>query len=373
MDSLAKMEDVVKYDVLYNPDVGYILEVIKTGEILPYFYYRRGSLECTSRDLRSSMTRKVYRNLGITLGKTLAEVVSPAYSRGTPSNMTISDISITTYGHLQVLLHNGKYSTYHLLNRDLGFQTFPNMKVSSSAYHNFNELFLQDAQACALEEATTKAIEPISEGDRVYVPSLGHFIQVVIVALTSDLSITNYYPNRGNGPIPVSDVMKLDVKLGDRFLSDPESTVQEVVVKARGSLVIHFKRDEDKGGQMWYKEFNNIDDLKRLGHKCIKHPINLNQEKEINMSKVVNPLEVVDHSVPAVEVRTFIYGKEAENVSDEVIFSTIQTLELEIKGYSEIKNKPVALKAKIKALEDNIANLVQFCDERSPKSVDKSK
>lgn len=67
---------------------------------------------------------------------------------------------------------------------------------------------------------------------------------------------------------------------------------------------------------------------------------------------------------PAYEVKAFIYGTLAENVSDETIFQHIADLESQIKKLEAIGNKPKKLTARIKALQDQITALITYCDER---------
>ena len=69
----------------------------------------------------------------------------------------------------------------------------------------------------------------------------------------------------------------------------------------------------------------------------------------------------------AVESKTYIFGKLAEEVSNDNIFTHIQGLENEKAGYEEIKNKPTALTAKIAAIQASIDSLVELSDSRKPK------
>lgn len=67
------------------------------------------------------------------------------------------------------------------------------------------------------------------------------------------------------------------------------------------------------------------------------------------------------------DVKTFIYGKPAGDVTDDQIYQNIAKLEQEIAALGKIENKPKKLTAKIEALRKDIQRLVDFVDSREDK------
>lgn len=83
--------------------------------------------------------------------------------------------------------------------------------------------------------------------------------------------------------------------------------------------------------------------------------------KEISMSALNN-----NTAAPAVETKTFIFGIEASQVSDETIWQTVAKIEGELSSLKAIKNQSLALKARINTLEGNIRELIALSDARQP-------
>lgn len=69
-------------------------------------------------------------------------------------------------------------------------------------------------------------------------------------------------------------------------------------------------------------------------------------------------------AIPAIETRTFIFGDNAANMTDEQIFAGIAKIEAEIKKLDGVENKPKKLQAKIDAMKADIAKLVEYVDAR---------
>jgi hypothetical protein len=67
---------------------------------------------------------------------------------------------------------------------------------------------------------------------------------------------------------------------------------------------------------------------------------------------------------PTLEVKTFICGADAAQMSDEEIFTLIGKKETEIKRWELIVNKPAKLNAMIAAVTADVAKLVKYVDER---------
>lgn len=68
-----------------------------------------------------------------------------------------------------------------------------------------------------------------------------------------------------------------------------------------------------------------------------------------------------------IEVKTFVKGTDAANLSDDQIFSVILSIEQEIEGLEKIQNKPETLKDKIKAMMIDVDALVKYVDNRAKK------
>jgi hypothetical protein len=73
----------------------------------------------------------------------------------------------------------------------------------------------------------------------------------------------------------------------------------------------------------------------------------------------------MNFNLPAVELRTFIFGEQARDLSDNEIFAAINSIELNIEVISRTKTKPAKLKAKIEALQSQVEELVKYVDSRS--------
>jgi uncharacterized small protein (DUF1192 family) len=69
-------------------------------------------------------------------------------------------------------------------------------------------------------------------------------------------------------------------------------------------------------------------------------------------------------SVPAIEQRTFVYGRDAKDYSDTEIVALIKQLEDEIERCKAVKNKPKSLKKSIEQMQANIQALVELSDSR---------
>lgn len=73
------------------------------------------------------------------------------------------------------------------------------------------------------------------------------------------------------------------------------------------------------------------------------------------------------HMAANIEVKTFVKGTDAANMSDDQIFSVILSIEQEIVALEKIQNKPETLKNKIKAMFIDIDALVKYVDSRATK------
>ncbi len=65
-----------------------------------------------------------------------------------------------------------------------------------------------------------------------------------------------------------------------------------------------------------------------------------------------------------IETKTFIEGIDAANMSDEQIFKKIASLEISIKTWGAIENKPKKLDAMIEQTKADIKALVSYVDGR---------
>lgn len=70
----------------------------------------------------------------------------------------------------------------------------------------------------------------------------------------------------------------------------------------------------------------------------------------------------------AVSVVTYVFGKDADTVSDEDVFEHIRKIEDRIRSLEAIKQKPLALEKQIEALYLDIDLLVKFSNDRQPKA-----
>lgn len=69
-------------------------------------------------------------------------------------------------------------------------------------------------------------------------------------------------------------------------------------------------------------------------------------------------------AAPVIETKTFIEGIDAANLSDEQIFKKIASLEISIKTWGAIENKPKKLDAMIEQTKADITALVSYVDGR---------
>jgi hypothetical protein len=65
-----------------------------------------------------------------------------------------------------------------------------------------------------------------------------------------------------------------------------------------------------------------------------------------------------------IKIETYLNGKPIAAHTDEELFAAIRKTEAEIKGLSEISNKPKALKERMLTLQADIDALVKYMDER---------
>lgn len=73
------------------------------------------------------------------------------------------------------------------------------------------------------------------------------------------------------------------------------------------------------------------------------------------------------HMAANIEVKTFVKGTDAANMSDDQIFSVILSIEQEIVALEKIQSKPETLKNKIKSMLIDIDALVKYVDTRTKK------
>lgn len=62
---------------------------------------------------------------------------------------------------------------------------------------------------------------------------------------------------------------------------------------------------------------------------------------------------------------TYIFGKPADQVDDDTIYNHIAELENKMENLGRIKNQPMTLKAKLKAVQAEINALVKVVDDRN--------
>ena len=70
------------------------------------------------------------------------------------------------------------------------------------------------------------------------------------------------------------------------------------------------------------------------------------------------------NNTPTIETRVFILGNSAADMTDEQIFNHIARIEGEIKKLKEINSRPKKLEAKLAKMEEDIAALAKYVDER---------
>lgn len=95
------------------------------------------------------------------------------------------------------------------------------------------------------------------------------------------------------------------------------------------------------------------------------HNKNLNQEKEPEAMALLQPTPNADLQAEPIEIRTYIYGREASTVSDDEIFHHIQNINDEVKKLEAFDTKPKKLEQRIDILKSNRDKLVKYVDSRS--------
>ena len=85
--------------------------------------------------------------------------------------------------------------------------------------------------------------------------------------------------------------------------------------------------------------------------------------KETQMSDCTNAYKTdKPTNIPAVEVRTLIFGRNIKDMSDTDVFEAIAELEKQINKFNGLQNKPKRIEAKIAELTAQIAAIVIAAD-----------
>lgn len=121
----------------------------------------------------------------------------------------------------------------------------------------------------------------------------------------------------------------------------------------------HEKLDEFRS---YYTPWQN-EDLREL---LASYNLPTKPEEPIMLEKEAAPtMSAALPNCPTIEQRTYIRGRNAAELSDQVIYNFIRELENEISHLKTIKKQPEKLKKLIIAKENEVIALADFVDERN--------
>lgn len=99
---------------------------------------------------------------------------------------------------------------------------------------------------------------------------------------------------------------------------------------------------------------------------ALSYALKVTKAAQDNTTETIITLKEItmNATAPAIEVKTFIRGVEAKDLSDDQIFNEIRRIEKDIEELDKVKSKPKKLAAKIEEMHKSIKELTEYVDGR---------